>query len=260
VNDRSGATSQISGFVTALCIAVTLWFLVLFQYLPKATLAAIIFVAALGLLKELPHSLRMLHQLKAWPDMALSCCTFIVTATVSVETGTLMSVATSILLVLRRTTLPRITILARPKNSTDRFYPLVDLQPHERNPFDTNPLVMRIEQALYFANTGQLKDRLSRLELYQDFHAHPSTEQPSAPDITDVVFDLEHMPSIDASATSTFTEIVQDYQKRSIRVHIVKLPSGQPYNMFLLSGLLDLIGPNYIHDDLLSVLECMNSR
>ena len=37
-------------------------------------------------------------------------------------------------------------------------------------------LVIRVEEGLFFGNTGQLKDRLKRIEVYGDLKVHPGEE------------------------------------------------------------------------------------
>lgn len=80
-------------------------------------------------------------------------------------------------------------------------------------------LIVRIEEALFFANTGnkidpqtsiyfmlkpclshcigQLKDRLRRLEMFGDMSIHPS-ESPRRSESLYTIFDVSSMPSIDA--------------------------------------------------------------
>lgn len=76
--------------------------------------------------------------------------------------------------------------------------PLQDLGSDKATVLDEGLLIIRIEQALYFANTGQLRDRLRRLEYFADLHAHPSNTVPLLPPVWDVALELENMPSIDA--------------------------------------------------------------
>ncbi|CAJ0827220.1 11096_t:CDS:2, partial [Entrophospora sp. SA101] len=59
-------------------------------------------------------------------------------------------------------------------------------------------LVIKISEPLYFANTGQLKDRLRRLEEFGDMSVHPSEDARMSP-VKNVIFDIETMEGIDAS-------------------------------------------------------------
>jgi MFS superfamily sulfate permease-like transporter len=58
-------------------------------------------------------------------------------------------------------------------------------------------LIIRVEEPLFFANTGQLKDRLRRLEQFGDMATHPS-ESPRLGDSRYIIFDVDNMPYIDA--------------------------------------------------------------
>lgn len=58
-------------------------------------------------------------------------------------------------------------------------------------------LIVKVEEGLYFANTGQLKDRLHRLEVFGDMSVHPSEEARLNP-VSHVIFDVENMPTLDA--------------------------------------------------------------
>lgn len=58
-------------------------------------------------------------------------------------------------------------------------------------------LIVRIDEPLFFANTGQLKDRLRRLEQFGDMSIHPS-ESPRLDGLSYVIFDVDNMPTIDA--------------------------------------------------------------
>lgn len=58
-------------------------------------------------------------------------------------------------------------------------------------------LIVRIDEPLFFANTGQLKDRLRRLEQFGDMSIHPS-ESPRLGGLSYMIFDVDNMPTIDA--------------------------------------------------------------
>lgn len=256
VNDGAGAKTPFAGFVTSIMVmSALLWLLPLLVSLPKATLAALIFVAALGLLSELPNDAKFLWEVQAWGDIALAMFVFAVTSGVSVETGTLMSVGISILMVIRNTTVPRISVLGLDRTN-GRYVPLHDLPENEAaDPLVDGLLILRVEQTLYFANTGQLKNRLSRLERFADLHAHPALQEPLLPPVWDIALDMEHMPSIDATAVQILKETIEDYHERGIRIHIVKLRKGQPQKIFEDSGLQALIGYDKFYDKIENVVE-----
>ncbi|CAG8756458.1 7844_t:CDS:2, partial [Dentiscutata erythropus] len=71
-------------------------------------------------------------------------------------------------------------------------------------------------------NTGQLKDRLRQLEAFGDMSVHPSEEARLSP-VENVIFDIEIMEDLDASAAQILIEIVEAYHSRKVNVFFVKL-------------------------------------
>jgi len=116
INDRAGCKTQLSGLVTGFIALLAVFFLLpYFYYLPKAVLSSIIFVAALSLIAEAPHDLKFMVRLRAWRDFTLLSLTFLTTIIISIDFGTLLAVGLSLLLVVKETSYPRITIMGRIK-------------------------------------------------------------------------------------------------------------------------------------------------
>lgn len=112
INDRAGGRTQMAGLIAGVIALLAILFLLpCFYYLPKAVLSAIIFVAVLSLLAELPEDLHFIFQIGAWKDLALLSLTFIATMIVSLEFGTLIAVTLSLLLTIKETSYPRISIM-----------------------------------------------------------------------------------------------------------------------------------------------------
>ncbi|KAF9996804.1 hypothetical protein BGZ80_010437 [Entomortierella chlamydospora] len=239
INDKAGARTQLAGLITALFVLLSIFFLLpYFFYLPKAVLAGIICVAALSLLSEAPHDIKFMWQIQAWSDLGLLLLTFIATISVSIEAGTLIAIALSFLLVIKTSTYPRITIMGRMPGTRGKFRPIKDY-PGIAEHID-GVLIIKVEEPLYFANTGQLKDRLHRLEVFGDMSVHPSEEARLNP-VSHVIFDVENMPSLDASAAQILLEIVEAYHARDIRVYFVKLHENSR-ELFIKSDLLERAG------------------
>ncbi|KAI8872993.1 hypothetical protein GQ42DRAFT_160873 [Ramicandelaber brevisporus] len=240
VNDRAGARSQVSGLVASLVVGITLFaFLSLLHHLPKAVQSAVVVNTGFMLLAKTPSETSFMIRLRAWPDFLLMLTTFVATMVASIEVGLLLAIVASIVIVLRRTARPRIMLLGRAAGTTDQFVPLVNS--HFEGAQDANGgngevdgfqgynqqqgtvvplagiLLVRINEALYFANTGQLQARLHRLERHGDLSVHPS-EPTRLPPISAVVFDFEHVPSVDASALAIIREILDQYRHRRIAV------------------------------------------
>ncbi|KAG0379026.1 hypothetical protein BGX24_001948 [Mortierella sp. AD032] len=231
INDKAGARTQLAGFITALIT---------------------------------PHDVKFMWQIQAWFDLGLLLLTFITTITVSVEAGTLIAIALSFLLVIKTSTYPRITIMGRMPGAKGKFRPIKDY-PGIAEHID-GVLIVKVEEGLYFANTGQLKDRLHRLEVFGDMSVHPSEEARLNP-VDHVIFDVENMPSLDASAAQILLEIVDAYHARDIKVYFVKLHENSR-GLFEKSGLLQRAGGerhlfrrtadamDHIERETLSLTEC----
>lgn len=88
-----------------------------------------------------------------------------------------------------------------------------------------------------------MKDRLRRAETYGGWlHVHPSELSQGRSALRAVIFDIENMPQIDASAIQILNEIVESYHHRGIEVCFVKLRDANKA-IFLRSGLLgDVVG------------------
>lgn len=93
------------------CLVVTAFLLPQLFYLPTATLSSIIFMAVLALLRELPHDLKFIFKVRAWKDVALMATTFFTTMFFSLEVGTAVAVMFSLIITVKQSSYPRITIL-----------------------------------------------------------------------------------------------------------------------------------------------------
>lgn len=104
--------TQMSGFIASLtALAATGFLLPYLFYLPSATLSAVIFMAVLALLQELPHDLGFMWRVRAWRDMMLLATTFIITIFFSLEIGTGVAVFFSLIITIKQSSYPRITIM-----------------------------------------------------------------------------------------------------------------------------------------------------
>ncbi|ORZ02493.1 sulfate transporter family-domain-containing protein [Syncephalastrum racemosum] len=254
INDRGGARTQMAGLLAGVIVLLAILFLLpYFYYLPKAVLSSIIFVAVLSLLSELPEDLHFIFKIGAWRDLALILITFTATMAVSLEFGTLIAVMLSLLMTIRESSYPRISIIGRVKGTHNKFKPIRD-DPDEIERLE-DVLIVRIEEPLFFANTGQLKDRLRRLEQFGDMSIHPS-ESPRLSDSSYTIFDLGSMPYIDASAVQIMLEIVEAYHARNVTVYFVRL-RDRPLELFRRSGLMDMVGEHNLFRKVSDAIEAV---
>ncbi len=168
----------------------------------------------------------------------------IVLATIfySLNMGIAIGIGLSLLQVIRHATRPRIQILGR-KPGTRRFENAEDHP--DRLEFIEGCLIVKIPEPLTFANTGELKTRLRRLELYGTNQAHPALPRLRRDEHNrNIVFDIHGVTSMDGSGTQVLEEIVRNYRERGVMVFFSRGPAkGHPvWTLMERSGIVDLVG------------------
>ena len=151
VNFDAGAETPAAGAYTAVGMALATLFLTpLLYHLPKATLAATIIVAVLGLVDL--GALRRTY-LVSKADAAAAAATIFVTLVFGVEPGIASGVLLSIALHLWRTTKPHFAVIGQ-VSGTEHYRNI------ERHNVMTVPdvLSIRVDEALYFPNARWLED------------------------------------------------------------------------------------------------------
>jgi len=182
----------------------------------------------------------------------------IVLATIfySLNLGIAIGIGLSLLQVIRHSTRPRIQILGRIPG-TQRFENAEDHP--ERLEFIEGCLIVKIPEPLTFANTGELKTRLRRLELYGTNDAHPALPRLRREELNrNVVFDIHGVTSMDGSGTQVLEEIVRGYRERGVRVFFSRVPAtGHPvWELMDLSGIVGLVGgESHFVDDVQEALK-----
>lgn len=181
--------------------------------------------------------------IRGWSELILMFIIFAATIFYSLPLGIALGVGLSILSVIRHSTKPRIQILGKVPGTQDQY------ENAEENPqgleFIEGCLIVKIPEPLTFANTGDLKSRLRRLELYGTTAAHPSLPRVRSPEHNrNIIFDVHGVTSIDGSGTQVLTEIVDAYLERGERVFFCRVPkqNSQVYRMFEKSGIVEAAG------------------
>jgi MFS superfamily sulfate permease-like transporter len=244
VNASTGGTTPMSSiFLSLITLFCVLFLLPYFYYLPKAVLSSMISVVAYSLIEECPHDIKFFWMIRGWTELSLMFIIFLATIFYSLSLGIALGIGLSILALIRHSTKPRIQILGRVPGSPDRFEN-AEVDP-ERIEFIEGCLICKIPEPLTFANTGELKTRLRRLEYYGTNEAHPALPRVRAEEHNrNVIFDVHGVTSIDGSGTQVLTEIVEAYVRRGVRVFFCRLPSrrSKVLKKFEMSGIVDLVG------------------
>ena len=162
VADQAGARSQLTGLVGAAVITVVLVFATgLMQYVPQATLGAIVIAAALSL-ADLPGTRRLYQQSRA--DFWLSIIALLGVAFLGVLPGIGVAIGLSILNVFRRTWWPYAAELGRatdvPGLHDTRSYPDAERLP--------GLVVYRFDAPLIFANARVFAEAIRALVARHD--------------------------------------------------------------------------------------------
>lgn len=174
----------------------------------------------------------------------------LVTVFFSLNLGIAIGIGLSLLQVIRHATRPRIQILGRIPG-TDRF---ANAEAHpEHLEFIEGCLIVKIPEPLTFANTGDLKNRLRRLELYGRGNVHPALPRlRSQQSNSNVIFDVHGVTSLDGSGAQVLEEIVRSYRERHVRVFFSRAPpkTNPVRRLMERSGIVELIGGDnhFVHD------------
>jgi SulP family sulfate permease len=146
INFSSGSVSPVASLVTAFLVMITiLLFGTLFFHLPKGVLSAIIVISAWQLIDF--QAVRKIFGFNT-TDAVTFTFTFLAVLSLGVESGVLMGIAISFVLLIRSSSKPHIAVVGRVGDS-EHFRNI------ERYDARTSPnlLALRVDESLYFVNT-----------------------------------------------------------------------------------------------------------
>lgn len=221
----TGAKTGFTAIVSGVVVGITLWFLTpLLYHLPLATLAAVIIISVVGLIKFQPFN----HAWRVNPhDGFVALVVFITTILTAphLETGIFTGVALSIAFYLYRTMQPHFAELAVDAEGTYRDAQLSGLKKGD------TLAMFRYDGDLYFANAGYLERRL--LNAVAD-----------KPRLKVLILDLEAVDQIDATGEEMLAHMSERLSHAGIEFFIAR---SKPKIMSALqrSGLYDAIGEKH---------------
>ncbi len=157
LNYEAGAKTQIAGFFVAAFVAVT--FLLLApaaRYIPMASIAAILFVVAFGLI-DWRHFRKLCRSNQA--DAAVTLGTFAATVLIPLDYAVFVGVFLNIALYLRRARQVYITEMLETPDAPTGFVE----RPLHRNTTDREVVFLQVEGNLFFASADELSDRFAAL-------------------------------------------------------------------------------------------------
>uniref|UniRef100_A0A671YTH8 Solute carrier family 26 member 6 n=1 Tax=Sparus aurata TaxID=8175 RepID=A0A671YTH8_SPAAU len=175
VQESTGGKTQVAGALSAVVILfITLWIGYLFEDLPKAVLAAIIFVNLHGMMKQFMDIPALWKSNKV--DMLVWVVTFILTVLLNPDLGLAASIGFSMLTVIFRTQLPKYSLLGQIPD-TDIYRPLEDYNQVRPVP---GILIFRSSATLYFANAEMYQESLGK-KVRTHTHTHTHTKSNNNP-------------------------------------------------------------------------------
>jgi len=204
VNINAGAITGFSSVVTGAVVGLTLLFLTpLLFHLPQATLAAVIIMAVINLVKVKP----IVHAWHAEPhDGIVAVITFVLTLVMAphLEEGILAGVILSLILFLFRSMRPRVAELSRFHDNTLR-----DIKVHDL-PVSPKIALFRFDGDLFFANAGYFENQVLKLIA-------------SRPELRYIILDAEGINQIDATGEEVLRTTVDRLRAQNIELVVARM-------------------------------------
>jgi MFS superfamily sulfate permease-like transporter len=241
VNLSMGATSQVSGLVASGFILVVLVLLTEpIQYLPAATLAAVIVTGAVRLID--PDQWRTLGRSDR-AELLIAVITAAAVINLGVLVALVVAVGLSLLDVIRRIARPNDAVLGwsptEVRYADVRSGPDVEVTP--------GVVVYRFSDRLFFANVHFFKRRV-----WAAVDAAPIPTR-------HFVLDLAGVPGIDSSAAAGLRELHNGLLARNVTLEIARATDPLEAAMDRL-GLVELIGTDHFHGTVTSAVESVAGR
>jgi SulP family sulfate permease len=226
VNFAAGAQTQLASLVTAALIALAAMYLTTwFALVPKATLAAVILLAILPLVKI--RSIASTWRYNP-SDGAAQFATFAGVLALGVEAGLVLGIALSLLFYLWRTSKPHIAVVGRVPG-TEHFRNVL------RHQVETWPelLFIRIDENLSFANAGYVEDFIAR-----EVHAHPEAKH--------LIVIASAINDIDATGMESLESLANTLVAAGVTLHLAEV-KGPVMDRFTQCGLPQRLAPGTIY-------------
>lgn len=200
-------------------------------------------VVAWSLIEEAPHDLKFFWRIRGWSELFLVFLVFVATVFYSLPLGIACGIGFSLLKVIKHSTRPRIQILGRVHGTTNEFEN-AETDP-DRLEFIEGCLIVKIPEPLTFANTGDLRNRLKRLEQYGTVSAHPALPQLRRDENNrNIIFDVHGVTKLDGAGAQVLSEILDSYVARGVRVFFCRIQSHRSnvWRLFERSGIVEKCG------------------
>lgn len=205
-NEAAGARSRLAGLVAALTVLALVGFaLAWIERIPQPVLAAIVIHAVSKSLRPATFA----PYLRWHRDRLVAFAAVATVLTLGILDGLLAAIAFSLLMLLRRLSRPRLSVLGRLPGSHD----FVDTALHPQAAPVPGVLVLRPEQPLFFANAEPIL-ALAR----QQVQTHPDARR--------LVLSLEISPDLDSTALEALSDFDAWLRARGVALTLARLKDG----------------------------------
>jgi SulP family sulfate permease len=200
VNFSAGARTQLAMIIAVVLLAIALVsFTEQFTHIPKATLAAIILIAIIPLIKISEIIDTFQHDRS---DAATQLITLLAVLILGIEEGIALGVIVTIIIFLRRTSLPHIAVVGQVAG-TEQFRNI------ERHSVITWPelLLIRIDENITFANIAYITEFISE-------------QADKRPELEHIVLKCSSVSYIDTTAFEAIDSFVKGLENRSLTLNL----------------------------------------
>ena len=230
VNRLSGARTQLAELITAAAALLTMLFLApLIALMPQATLAAIVIIYSIGLIKpvDFRHILEIRRTEFLWALTALAGVALLGTLQ-----GILVAIVVSLVALAYQTADPPVRVLGR-KPGTDVFRPRSKEHPED----ETFPglLMLQVEGRIFFVNAERIADKVKALA----DEAMPSV----------VALDFTGVPDLEYTALKMLIDAEKKQRERGVSIWLVGL-NPEVLSVIQRSSLGEVLGRERMHFNL----------
>lgn len=221
VSDRAGAKGPLSGLFTAVLLAAVLMFMAdVLYFVPHLSLAAIIIVAAIGLVDV--ERVRFLFRVQRL-DLAVLVATFVGTLALGIELGLVVGIGASIVKFIGRAALPHVATLGRLPNSDT--YDSVTRHPEAE--VMEGITVQRVEGRIFFGNADRVMRRVAE-------HAHEQGAHT-------LVLDASGVHTLDSTSLHAMEDLVDRLEADNVRLVLARV--SEPVEELLArAGVIERLG------------------
>jgi SulP family sulfate permease len=232
VNRLAGARTQLAELVTAAVALLTMLYLApLITLMPQATLAAVVIVYSIVLIK--PADFRLILQIRRteffWALIALAGVILLGTLQ-----GILVAIVVSLVALAFQTADPPVRELGR-KPGTNVFRPLSKEHPHDET--FAGLLIIQLEGRVFFVNAERIGEKMKALA----DQAHSKTNV--------VAIDLSGVPDLEYTALKMLIEAERRERERGVSVWLIGL-NPEVLSVIQRSSLGEVLGRERMHFNL----------